>query len=133
MTILKLISTIILVSVISSANATLGIGDEPKLIAKCDHYQLFQYKHATFFSGVLHMEHRYQLINGVSKETLYTEFESHSEGANIKATEIYEHNPNTGAAIKYRKLSIVSWNNLFYMDVAENSGTQTKLNCTVVR
>lgn len=129
MNLLKLFLTISFASIVTFARATSDAGDEPKNIAKCGVYDLFQYKHVTLFQGIIHKEHRYQILNNLSKETLNVEFQSHSEGATLKATEIYEQNPTTGAALKYRKLSIVSWNDLFYIEVAESTGAKSKMNC----
>jgi len=129
MNLLKLFLTVSLISVVTLARATSDAGDEPKNIAKCGVYDLFQYKHVTLFQGIIHKEHRYQIVNNISKETMNVEFQSHSEGATLKATEIYEHNPTTGAASKYRKLSIVSWNDLFYIELLENTGAKSKVNC----
>ncbi|GEM_PF-7008462 len=129
---LYLFLTMILASGFASAKATSDAGDEPKKIIECGIYHVYQDKYASAFKGIIHLEHRYRMVNSDSKEEMNIDFKSHSEGADLSAVEIYEHNPATGAAIKYRKLSIVSWNHLFYMDVTESTGIKSKINCSVV-
>lgn len=130
---IKLFAVLILISLISAANATSDAGFEPKKIAQCGSYSLLQYKYVTFFGGgIVHSENRYELAEQDPKDTINVEFKSHSEGADLEATQVYEYNPRTGAAIQYRKLSIHSWGKLFYMDIAESNGGKSKINCVSI-
>lgn len=130
---LKLFMLSLMASSAVLANATSDAGFEPKKVAQCGTYSLYQYPYATFFSGIVHKEHRYEIVNEATQERMNSSFESHSEGAKLSATEIYQHDPTTGAAIKYRKLEINSWMGMFDLAITESSGGKTKANCTPVK
>tara|TARA_B110001454_G_scaffold158569_1_gene147880 strand:+ start:17545 stop:17940 length:396 start_codon:yes stop_codon:yes gene_type:complete len=130
---MKILNTLVLtllISLLSEAMATSDAGFESKKVAQCGPYSLLQYKYAVGFGrGIIHFENRYELEGATLKESVNLEFKSHSEGADLEGIEIYEYNPKTGAAIKYRKLSIHSWGKLFYMDVLENDGSKSRIEC----
>ena len=126
---LKLIAGLILYTAIAFANATSDAGLDPKNVAECGPYNLYQYLFATGFHGIVHKEHRYYLTRQDETTSINLVFTGHLEGADLRGVEIYEYNPRTGASVNSRELTIVSHRNLFYMDILDSKTGKNKVSC----